>query len=86
MKAENRLIGNPVGENKIQFRLAISREQYERYYRGTAKEVIATALDGRKVRFPITALQPFVSHGGVSGLFQLIYNEDNRLVSVERLQ
>lgn len=40
-------------------------------YRGSVRFVQARARDGREVRFPALALQPFVTREGVHGTFAL---------------
>ena len=66
--------------------LKISRDEYLRWYRGTARSVIAKSRDGRKVSFPADALQGFVSHSGVNGTFAIHFDHNNKLQKVERLQ
>lgn len=59
--------------------LHISSSELMRYYRGAAAAVAASDQYGRRIRFPATALRPFVSHEGVHGRFVLDVGDDNRL-------
>lgn len=68
------------------FDLHIDREEYLRWYQGTARAVSAVARDGRRVRFPARSLQRFVQHDGVHGTFVLYFDGDNRLQGMERLE
>jgi len=68
----------------IVFSLNISSEQYLRYYRGTARFIVARSSDGRTVKFPAGILQPFLTHDGIQGVFVLRYDENNRFLGIER--
>lgn len=65
--------------------LHLSREEYLRWYQGHARMVHARSRDGRSVRFPAQSLQPYVTHSGVSGTFAIYFDENNKLLKVERL-
>jgi hypothetical protein len=69
----------------VRFRLDLSRAQVLAYYRGAARQVIATAMDGRRVRFPAEQLRPFVAGDGVHGLFEMRFGEDHRLIDLRRI-
>ena len=71
-------------QTSIRVELAISAEEFLKMYRGTAKQVVATASDGRVVRFPAIRLQPFVTHTGIFGCFELIIDQHNKLLRIER--
>jgi hypothetical protein len=71
--------------SEIRFRLNMSSQTFLAYYRGTASEVEARAVDGRTVRFPANILRPFVTHDGVAGLFALVYDEQNKFVEMKRV-
>ncbi|WP_090209549.1 DUF2835 domain-containing protein [Ectothiorhodospira magna] len=67
------------------FSLGISRDEYLRYYNGAASTVVVMSQEGRTVRFPASALRPFVLHDGVRGRFRLTVNSQFKLLSLERL-
>ena len=69
---------------QIEFALNLSREQFMRYYRGSADAVVARSPDGRTVRFPARLLRPFVSHDGVQGRFRLRF-QGHRLLDLNRV-
>lgn len=67
------------------FDLHLDSEQYLKWYRGTARQVVVTARDGRKIQFPAKVLQPFVTHSGISGTFALYFDDDHRYKEIRRL-
>lgn len=70
---------------EIFFQLEISADEYLRYYNGTAKYVVTKSIDGRKVRFPVNILQSYITHDGISGRFSLKYDENNKFVSIQKI-
>ena len=71
-------------ESSIIVELTISPDEFLKLYRGVAKEAVATARDGRIVRFPAIRLQPFVTREGISGSFRLVIDRQNKLLRIER--
>ncbi|MFY9179264.1 MAG: DUF2835 domain-containing protein [Venatoribacter sp.] len=65
--------------------LAISAEEYQRYYSGAIRQVLAYTLDGRSVRFPANILQKIVTHNGVHGRFKIDFDANGRFLQVQRL-
>jgi len=70
---------------KVRFHLNLSAQSYRQYYRGQVNMVQAQSLDGQSVRFPAAILRPYLSHSGVSGLFELEFDEEQKFVSLQRL-
>ena len=66
--------------------LNISASAYQRMYRGDARDVLAQDLRGRRIRFPASALRPFVTREGVSGVFVLRVDVRNKLIGIRRKQ
>lgn len=62
----------------------MSPETYLRYYRGSAKNIIVKADDGRHVQFPASALQGFVLQDGIQGRFRLVFDASNKFQKLER--
>ncbi len=73
------------GQRRFRFNLRITREEYLSYYAGVANWVVARAYEGETVRFPASFLREFVSADGVNGMFEMIVDENNRLISLRRL-
>lgn len=72
-------------QTRLRFRLAIPAEEYLAYYRREAGEVVALSEDGRNVQFPASALQRFVSHAGVYGRFEIVFDDRHKLLALNRL-
>jgi len=70
---------------KMRFSLSISAEQYQAYYRGSAKFVWVQTEDGRSLKFPASELQPFILHDGIQGRFEIVFNNQHKLVSFNKL-
>ena len=71
--------------HSIRFRLSISPDDYLAYYQRAARDVIAVTEDGRRVKFPASALQRFIGHEGIHGLFELQFDGDRKLRGLRRL-
>ncbi|WP_430462679.1 DUF2835 domain-containing protein [Thalassolituus sp. LLYu03] len=65
--------------------LSINAHEYQRYYSGQVRVVVARSLDGRTVRFPASVLQQVVSYDGVQGRFAIRFTGDGKFHSIERL-
>ena len=71
---------------KIQINLAISAEEFRRYYTGRAQTVRVRSVDGRMVHFPANRLRPFLNHNGVFGRYELELNGALKLISITKLE
>ena len=69
----------------MRFSLDISPEKYQRYYQGTAQFVYVQTDDGRSLKFPVTALHKFISHSGIQGRFEIEFNDQNKLINLNRI-
>ena len=65
--------------------LSISAQDYLAHYQGSVREVVALSSDGRKIRFPSTILQSFVSHGGIHGRFVISFDANNKFQNIRRI-
>lgn len=68
----------------LRLSLEIPESSMRLWYEGRVQQVIATDHTGRKVQFPISILRPFITHDGVSGVFELEVDQDGRLASIKR--
>lgn len=66
--------------------LHISREDYLSVYNGQVQDVVATANDGRVVRFPATILKGVVGHEGIHGTFKIHFDRDNKFDGIMRIK
>ena len=69
----------------MRFSLAISAEQYQSYYKGSAKFVRVQTEDGRTLKFPASELQKFVAHEGIQGRFEISFDDRHKLIGLKRL-
>jgi hypothetical protein len=65
--------------------LFISREDYLSVYQGQVKDVVATASDGRVVRFPAAILKKMVGHEGIQGTFKIHFDANNKFDGITRI-
>lgn len=65
--------------------LSISADEFVQYYQGTVDSVVATATDGRMIKFPANILRSFVKSNGVHGKFELVFNEHFKFVTINRI-
>lgn len=72
--------------SSIRFRLAISAEEYLAYYQGSAQVVVARSDDNKTVQFPASAIREFVTHEGVFGYFEIAFDENNKLIAIQRIE
>lgn len=70
---------------EITVSLHISREDYLSVYQGQVKDVVATASDGRIIRFPAAILKGMVGHEGIHGTFRIRFGPDNKFSDIQRL-
>lgn len=70
---------------KIVVDLVISREEYLRWYQGSAKTVATRTVDNRSVRFPVNILQPYVTHSGINGRFVIAFNDEGKFIKIEKV-
>ncbi|RBO83769.1 DUF2835 domain-containing protein [Marinomonas aquiplantarum] len=71
---------------KLVLNVALPAFKYEAMYAGAAKNLVASSLDGRKVQLPLSAFQSFVTHQGIHGLFEVEFDNRNKLVGVTKLR
>jgi len=67
------------------FTINISRDEYLRYYQGTARNVRMTLTNGSSVQFPADNLRNFVTAEGVQGRFHMRTDANNKLILFERV-
>ena len=78
-------MNNKVSSYSIRFKIALSSEKYQAYYKGKAQSIQAVSLDNKKVRFPANAIRNYLTHDGIHGLFEIQFDENNKLIKVEKI-
>ena len=66
----------------LRFRLALSTEKYLEVYKGNARNVLVHCEDNRRIQFPTSAIQKFLTHDGIYGLFEIQFDENNKLIQI----
>ena len=69
---------------KVTVRLNISPERFQAYYQGVVEHVVATASDGRTVKFPARVLRPFLSYQGIQGIFDITFDATLKFQTIRR--
>ncbi len=69
---------------RITVQLNISPERFQAYYQGVVEYVVATASDGRTVKFPARVLRSFLSYQGVQGTFEITCDASMKFQSIRR--
>ncbi|MFV8570822.1 DUF2835 domain-containing protein [Marinobacter sp. SBS5] len=65
--------------------IAISPDEWIKFYQGVATDVHATSRDGRSVRFPARILSKFYLRDGVRGTFRILFDDAGKFSAIERL-
>lgn len=66
------------------FSISLSYDEAKVFYTGSKNRIQVTALDGKIINLPWSALQPFFSPSGVQGHFVITYDGDGKLLSLVR--
>lgn len=69
----------------IRFRLALKTEKYLEYYKGNAQNIVTRSEDNRNIKFPANAVRNFLTHEGINGLFEIQFDENNKLIKIIRI-
>lgn len=71
---------------RMRFHLTISPDDYVAYYAGKVRSVLVSSDDGRRIEFPAEHLREFVTHQGISGYFEIEFDEQRRFVALRKLK
>ena len=70
---------------QFEFQLRLSTQDYLRYYRGDARQVVVRSSTGATVQFPAALLQKFVTASGVQGRFVLRCDDQCKGAEISRV-
>jgi len=70
---------------KLHFSLHIPAHEYQAYYSGAARNISTMTREGLRIKFPANALQRFVTHEGITGQFVIEFDENNKLVGLQKV-
>jgi Protein of unknown function (DUF2835) len=79
-------MNNKVTPYRLRFQLSLSSDKYLAYYKGKANSIQTRSIDNKKIRFPASAVRKFLSHDGIHGLFEIQFDENNKLIKIEKIQ
>ncbi|MEE8060021.1 MAG: DUF2835 domain-containing protein [Pseudomonadales bacterium] len=65
--------------------LSITADEYLKRYQQLAAVVFTHGRDGRSIRFPANILQPYVTHSGIQGSFQIQFDRDGKFSGIEKV-
>jgi hypothetical protein len=65
--------------------LNIAKEEWLKLYRGAANTIVCRAEDGTRIKIAASHFLKFVTHTGVAGRFELITDQNHKLVSIKRI-
>lgn len=74
-----------VSKKKVRFQLSLSTEKYMAYYKGQASSIQVRSLENKTIRFPASAIRPFLMHDGIHGVFEIHFDEHNKLKEIIKL-
>jgi hypothetical protein len=63
--------------------MGLPARKLKEYYRGNVKNVVVTSDEGLRLQLPLSALRPYVRETGVYGYFDVVIDENNKLVHLE---
>ena len=70
---------------RLRVMLKIPAHKLLYYYEGEVNTVAARTIDGRIIHFPPNILRSVVQSDGVYGTFDLLFDENNKFVSISRV-
>lgn len=70
---------------ELYFQLNINKQEALRYYQGSANAVVVTTTTGQKLRFPAEHIRGFIGQNGISGQFRIEFDNNNKLIGLERV-
>jgi len=72
-------------DSEFHFSMNLSRQKYLQYYAGETISIQVQSDDGLMIRFPASALKPWVTHQGVSGKFIIRFDKNHKLIELKKL-
>lgn len=77
--------GKRISMRSVIFDITIPKDEWLKIYRGEAKDVVAKSREGLTVQFPANILQKFVTHHGISGSFQVTFDDAGKFQGIVKL-
>ena len=70
----------------IRFPLKLTADQYLPVYQGTAKRISVIAENSQRIEFPAQNIRQFLTHEGISGLFEMELSCENKFVTIKKIR
>lgn len=70
----------------VRFYLKLPADQYLRVYQGTAKRISVIAENSQRIEFPAANIRQFLTHNGISGLFEMELTCENKFVTIKKIR
>ncbi|MBU2895673.1 DUF2835 family protein [Vibrio hepatarius] len=68
-----------------EFKLTLPYAHLSEVYGQPNADIVVTATSGTKLAVKLARLRPFITQGGVSGIFRITIGKGNRVVRLERI-
>ncbi len=65
--------------------MRVGRDEAMRYYRGEALAVRVVTESGQSLQFPALHIRRFINQQGINGRFQISFDSNNKLKSIEKI-
>lgn len=75
-----------MNQQRTIFSINISSQEYLLHYQGVASQVCVTDINGKIIQFPANLLRQFVTHDGISGSFEMSFDENHRFTGINKLE
>jgi cell wall assembly regulator SMI1 len=75
-------MNNQASSHCVRFHLALPSEKYLAYYKGKARNIVVRSEDNMSIKFPASAIRSFLTHDGIFGLFEIQFDENNKLIKI----
>lgn len=72
--------------SRLRFSIHLSSEEFLLHYQGLAKALIVYAEDGRRVQLPAQNFRRHITRDGLHGRFEVELDDNNKLLSITRLE
>jgi hypothetical protein len=79
------MVSNKDAARSMRFNLSVSAEKYLAYYKGHASSIHVRSIENKSIRFPANAVRKFLTHEGIHGLFEIQFDENNKLIQVVKI-
>lgn len=79
-------MNSKASSHSARFYLTLSAEKYLAYYKGTAQFIMVRSIDNRSIKFPANAIRNFLTHDGISGLFEIQFDKNNKLIGINKIK